>query len=114
MNAVSTIQRYGLAVISCGVALPVVWPIDAPASCLLLAVMVSSLFGGLEPGLLSVALSGIAYEHFFLWRAASPAHEPAAFLRFAVLLAATSLVSGLVEVKRRAEQSRTRAEEALR
>jgi len=114
MNAVSKIQRYGLAVISCGVALPVAWPIDAPASCFLLAVMVSSLFGGLGPGLLSVALSAIAYEHFFLWRTAPPAHEPAAFFRFAAFLVATMLVTGLMELKRRAEQSRTRAERALR
>jgi C4-dicarboxylate-specific signal transduction histidine kinase len=107
-------QRYGLAAISCGVALPVAWPIDAPASCFLLAVMVSSLFGGLGPGLLSVTLSAIAYEHFFLWRTAPPAHEPAAFFRFAAFLVATLLVTGLMEVKRRAERSRTRAEEALR
>jgi len=114
MNVLSKIQRYGLAVISCGVALPVAWPIDAPASCLLLAVMVSSLFGGLGPGLLSVALSAIAYEHFFLWRTASPPHEPAALLRFTAFLLATLLVTGLMEMKRRAEHSRTRAEEALR
>ena len=107
-------QRYGLAAISCGAALPVAWPIDAPASCFLLAVMVSSLFGGLGPGLLSVTLSAIAYEHFFLWRTAPPAHEPAAFFRFAAFLVATLLVTGLMEVKRRAERSRTRAEEALR
>jgi len=110
----SKIQRYGLAAICCGVALPVAWPIDAPASCFLLAVMISSLFGGLGPGLLSVALSAIAYEHFFLWRTAPPAHEPAAFFRFAAFLVATLLVTGLMEVKRRAERSRTRAEEALR
>ena len=114
MKQPSKFQHYGLAVISCGVALPLAWPIDAPASCFLLAVMVSSLFGGLGPGLLSVALSAIAYERFFLWRAAPPAHEPAAFFRFAAFLVATFLVSGVLEVKRRAEQSRTRAEEALR
>jgi C4-dicarboxylate-specific signal transduction histidine kinase len=114
MKVLSKIYRYGLAVVSCGVALPVAWPIDAPASCFLLAVMVSSLFGGLGPGLLSVALSAIAYEHFFLWRTALAAHEPAAFFRFAAFLVATLLVTGLMEAKRRAEQSRTRAEEALR
>jgi C4-dicarboxylate-specific signal transduction histidine kinase len=114
MKILAKLKRYGLAIISCGVALPVAWPIDAPASCFLLAVMVSSLFGGFGPGLLSVALSAIAYEHFFLWRTSPPAHEPAAFLRFAVFLVATLLVSGLMEMKRRAEESRNRAEEALR
>jgi C4-dicarboxylate-specific signal transduction histidine kinase len=114
MKVLSKLQRYGLAVICCGLALPVAWPIDAPASCFLLAVMVSSLFGGLGPGLLSVTLSAVAYEHFFLWRTFPPAHEPAAFLRFTVFLVASLLVTGLVEMKRRAEESRTRAEEELR
>lgn len=114
MRVPSKLQHYGLAVISCGVALAVAWPINAPASCFLLAVMVSSLFGGLGPGLLAVALSAIAYEHFFLWRISFPAHEPAALLRFIVFLVATLLVTGLIETKRRAEHSRTRAEEALR
>jgi C4-dicarboxylate-specific signal transduction histidine kinase len=114
MKIPSKLQRYGLAIISCGVALPVAWPIDAPASCFLLAVMVSSLFGGLGPGVLSVALSAIAYEHFFLWRIPHPAHEPAAFLRFTVFLVATLLVTGLMEMKRRAEKGRSRAQEALR
>jgi|SRR5882672_5886601 len=114
MKTLSQLNRYGLAIVSCGVALPVAWPIDAPASCFLLAVMVSSLFGGFGPGLLSVALSAITYEHFFLWRTSPPAHEPAAFFRFAVFLVATLLVTGLMEMKRRAEESRNRTEEALR
>src|SRR5258707_2555723 len=114
MKVLSTLQRYGLAIISCGIALPVAWPIDAPASCFLLAVMVSSLFGGLGPGVLSVALSAIAYEHFFLWRIPHPAHEPAAFLRFTVFLIATVLVAGLMEMKRGGEEGRCRAQEALR
>jgi C4-dicarboxylate-specific signal transduction histidine kinase len=90
------------------------WPIDAPSSCFLLAVTVSSLFGGLGPGLLSVALSALAFEHFFLWRTFPPAHETATFLRFAVFVIATLLITALMEVKRRVEQSRTRAQEALR
>jgi C4-dicarboxylate-specific signal transduction histidine kinase len=114
MRVLSKVQRYGLAVICCGLALPVAWPIDAPASCFLLAVMVSNLFGGLGPGLLSVALSAVLYEQFFLWRAFPRAHEPAAFLRFTVFLVATFLVTGLIEMKRRAEESRNRAEEELR
>ena len=114
MKVLSKVERYGLAVISCAIALPVAWPIDAPASCFLLAVMVSSLFGGLGPGLLSVALSAITYEHFFLWRTSAPVREPAALFRFTVFIVATVLVTGLLELKRRAEESRNRAEAALR
>jgi C4-dicarboxylate-specific signal transduction histidine kinase len=114
MKAFSNLQRYGLAIISCGVALVLAWPIDAPSSCFLLAVTVSSLFGGLGPGLLSVALSALAFEHFFLWRTFPPAHETATFLRFAVFVVATLLITSLMEAKRRVENSRTRAQEALR
>jgi C4-dicarboxylate-specific signal transduction histidine kinase len=63
---------------------------------------------------LSVALSALAFYHFFLWRTFPPAHESATFLRFAVFLMATFLITLLMEVKRRVEEARTRAQEALR
>jgi len=114
MKVLSTIRGYGLATICCGVALAVAWPIDAPSSCFLLAVTVSSLFGGLGPGLFSVALSALAFDYFFLRREFPLATEPATYLRFAVFLAAALLIAGLMEMKRRGEESRNRAEEALR
>jgi C4-dicarboxylate-specific signal transduction histidine kinase len=114
MKALSKLQRYGLATISCGVALAVAWPIDAPSSCFLLAVTVSSLFGGLGPGLLSVGLSNLAFNYFFLRRTLPPAIEPAIYLRSAVFLVATLLITALMEIKRRVEESRNRAEGALR
>jgi signal transduction histidine kinase len=114
MKALSKLQRYGLATISCGVALAVAWVIDAPSSCFLLAVTVSSLFGGFGAGLLSVGLSALAFGYFFLRRTLPPVVEPAIYLRFAVFLAATLLVTGLMEIKRRVEESRNRSEEALR
>jgi C4-dicarboxylate-specific signal transduction histidine kinase len=114
MKAPSKLQRYGLATISCGVALAVAWPIGAPSSCFLLAVTVSSLFGGLGPGLLSVGLSALVFDHFFLRRSLPPAIEPAIYLRSAVFLVATLLITGLMEIKRRVEESRNHAEGALR
>jgi C4-dicarboxylate-specific signal transduction histidine kinase len=114
MKALSKLQRYGLAIISCGLALAVAWPVDAPASCFLLAVAVSSLFGGLGPGLLSIGLSAVAFNYLFLRRTIPPAVEPAVFIRFAVFLLATLLIAILIEIKRRVENSRDRTEEALR
>src|ERR1700674_2859049 len=114
MRVLSAIRGYGLATICCGIALAVAWPIDAPSSCFLLAVTVSSLFGGLGPGLFSVALSAIAFDYFFLWRTFPPAHQSATLLRFAVFMAAAFLIAGLMEIKRRGEESRNRAEGALR
>ena len=114
MKVPSQLQRYGLATISCGLALAVAWPIDAPSSCFLLAVAVSSLFGGLGPGLLSVGLSNLAFNSFFLRRTLAAAAEPAIYLRSAVFLLATFLITGLMEIKRRVEESRNHAEGALR
>jgi len=114
MRGLSNIQRYGLAIVSCGIALPLARPIDAPSSCFLLAVTVTSLFGGLGPGLFSVALSALGFVYFFLRTTLPQAHEPATLLRFAAFLAAALLITGLMEIKRRAEQSRNRAEEELR
>lgn len=114
MKALSKLEAYGLAAISSGVALAVAWPIDAPASCFLLAVAVSSFFGGLGPGLLSIGLSAVAFKYLFLRRTTPPAVEPAVLLRFAVFLVATLLIAALIEIKRRVENSRNRAEEALR
>jgi signal transduction histidine kinase len=113
MKALSKPQGYVLAAVSCGVALAVAWPIDAPASCFLLAVAVSSLFGGLGPGLLSIGLSALAFGSLFLRRTIPPAVEPALFFRFAVFVLATLLIAALIEIKRRVEDSRNHAEEAL-
>jgi C4-dicarboxylate-specific signal transduction histidine kinase len=113
-EVLSKLQRYSLATISCGAALALAWPIDAPASCFLLAVTVSSLFGGLGPGLLSVGFSALAFDYFFLRRTAPPADEPAVFLRFVVFLLAALFITGLMEAKRRVEESRNRTEVALR
>src|SRR5882762_1432524 len=114
MMVLSKLGTYGLAIISCGVALAVARPIDAPSSCFLLAVTVSSLFGGLWPGLFSVALSALAFDHFFLRTEFPQASESATFLRFAAFLAVALLITGLMEIKRRVEESRNRAEGALR
>jgi hypothetical protein len=46
-------------------------------------------FGGLGPGLLSVALSALAFRYLFLRRIIPPTIEGAAFLRFSIFLLAT-------------------------
>jgi C4-dicarboxylate-specific signal transduction histidine kinase len=113
MKVFSKLRNYGLAIVCCGVALEVARPIDAPSSCFLLAVTVSNLFGGLGPGLFSIALSALAFDRFFLWRDV-PQSTEATILRFTVFLAAALLIAVLMEIKRRVEESRNRAEEELR
>jgi len=80
MVLVSELRRYSLAAISCGLVLAVAWPSDAPTSCFFLAAMVSSLYGGKGPGLMSVALSALAYDYFFLPPRFHLAIEPSSYV----------------------------------
>jgi len=100
---VATLRRYGIAVIFCSVALAVAWPLDAPSSCFFLAVMATSLLEGKGPSLLSVGLSALAFDYFFLPPRFHLFVQPASYLRFAAFLGATLLVdmahiAGLVAV----------------
>ena len=98
MKVLSQIRRYGLAAISCGLALAVAWRFDAPTSCFFLAVMVSSLYGGKGPGLFAVALSSLAFDYFFLPPRFQFDLDLASFLRFGPFLVASLLVVGVIEV----------------
>jgi PAS domain S-box-containing protein len=106
MNIVSNLRCYGLAAVSCALALAVARPLDAPSSCFALAVMVSSLYGGKGPGLLSVGLSALAFDYFFLPPLFQLSVEPSSLLRFAVFLGSILLITGLIEAKRIVEESR--------
>src|ERR1700683_5458637 len=100
---VSQVWRYGLAAISCAVALAVALPTNAAASCFTIAVLVSSLYGGRGPGIFSVVLSALSFDYFFL----PPQHHftvtIASFPRFAAFLIVIVLIAALMEAKRRAE-----------
>jgi len=106
MRVLSTAWRYGLAVISCGFALALAIPLDAPSSCFFLAVMVSTLYGGKGPGLLSLALSALGFDYFFLEPKYSFTMKPLSSLQFAAFLGAIIVVSILIEAKRRSDEAR--------
>jgi len=106
VKVLSQIRPYGLAAISCGLALAVAWPLDAPVSCFFLAVMVSGLYGGKGPGLFAVGLSALAFDYFFLPPRFQIDLDTASFLRFGPFFGANLLVVGLIEAKRRTEKAR--------
>jgi hypothetical protein len=105
---VVTLGRYGFAVVVCGFALALALPLDAPSSCFFLAVMASSLWGGKGPGFLSVGLSALAFDYFFVPTRFHLFANPASGLRVAAFLGSTFLVTGIIEIKRRVEESRER------
>jgi hypothetical protein len=106
-------RHYGVAVIACGVALLVARPLNASSSCFLLAVIVSSLFGGRGPGLVAVGLSAIAFDLFFLPSPLPFSSDPSYYLRFGVFLAAAITASQLIEAKKRIEETLRRTQTQL-
>ena len=105
MNKVSVLRGYGVAVFTCGIALIIARPLNAESSCFVLAVIVSSLFGGRGPGLLAVLLSAIAFDFFFLPSPLSLSSAPSSFLRFGVFLVVALAASQLIETRRRSEEA---------
>src|ERR1035438_10108568 len=106
MRVLSKAWPYGLAVISCGLAVAVAIPLDSPSSCFFLAVMVSTLYGGKGPGVVSVVLSSLAFDYFFLPPKYHLWIQPSSYPRFAAFLLSVLVVAVLIEAKRRAEQAR--------
>ncbi len=106
VKVLSQIPRYGLAAISCGLALAVAWPLDAPSSCFFLAIMVSGLYGGKGPGLVAVGLSALAFKYFFVSPRFQLYIDPSSYLRFGAFLGAILLIAALIEAKRRVEEAR--------
>jgi signal transduction histidine kinase len=113
VNKVVKMRHYAVAAIACGVALVVARPLKAESSCFLLAIIVSSLFGGRGPGLLAVALSAIAFDLYFLPSPLSFSSDPSSYLRFVVFLAAAITASQLIEAKRRIEETLRRTQTRL-
>jgi signal transduction histidine kinase len=105
MHKLSILRGYGVAAIACGIALMIAGPLNAESSCFVLAVIVSSLFGGRGPGLLAVFLSAIAFDVFFLPSPLSLSSAPSSYLRFGVFLLVALAASQLIETKRRSEEA---------
>jgi C4-dicarboxylate-specific signal transduction histidine kinase len=105
VNKLRMLRHYGLAVIACGIALIVAGPLDAASSCSLLAIMVSSLFGGRGPGLLAVGLSAMAFNFLFLPAPLSLSSDPSSYFRFGVFLVTALTAVQLIEKKRQIEEA---------
>jgi len=105
---------YVFAVALCGGAIAVAWPLDAPVSCLFLAVILSSFYGGRGPAILAALLSSVAFEYLFLPPRFSFAIREASYARLAVFLVSLVLVTWLVETRRTKEQAYRRIGEQHR
>jgi PAS domain S-box-containing protein len=114
MSFISKIERYGLAVCACGLAVTLARLWGAPSSSLLLAVMVSALFGGRGPGLFSIGLSAVAFDFFFVSPKLQFWSDRSSYTRFAAFIGAALLIDQLISAKRRSDEARRRSDEDYR
>jgi hypothetical protein len=102
-TASSTVQRYGLALAICVVAIALTWLTSAPSSCFLAAITVICLYAGRGPGLLSIAICALAFIAYILTPDSYILVEFNNYLRFAAFLAAAIIISLLVQDYQRAD-----------
>jgi C4-dicarboxylate-specific signal transduction histidine kinase len=113
------IWSYAIAVLSVAAALIISrWPAlhleAAPVSLFLCAVMFSAWFGGVGPGLLATALSGLAFYYYFLPPMFSLAAKPEEIPRLVIFGVSALFVGSLSAAQRSATESLRRARDDLR
>jgi signal transduction histidine kinase len=114
------ILGYGVAVVSVTaaiIALSVMearWQGSAPVSLFLMAVIVSTLVGGIKPGLLATALSILGFDYFVLRVGGSFANQPVHAVQILSLAIAAAYVIWLTATERGAVESVRRAHDELR
>jgi PAS domain S-box-containing protein len=109
MKLLSHLRRYGLVTAVCCGAIVIGGLSGAQATCLLIAVMVGSLYGDRYCSLLSVGISVIAFDLFFLPPRNHLSISPDAYPRFAAFTIAAFLIRFLI--RSREEKIRKNARE---
>jgi PAS domain S-box-containing protein len=115
----TSILRYGVAVITVGLALLVTQQVDllasrAPFALFLAAVIISTWYGGRNPGLLTVALSALVSTYFILRPLYSHASNADNILRVSTFILLSLLVNFLTSARQRSEQSLRESEKRYR
>ncbi len=96
MKSSSDVYRYALVIATCCVRDLCSWTSGAEATCLLLAVMVSSLYGGRYPSLVGVGISVLSFDFFFLTPRFHFSVKPAAYPRFIAFTVAAFVIRYLI------------------
>ena len=111
--------RYGVAVITVGLALLVTQQVDLlagriPFALFLAAVIISTWYGGRNPGLLAIALSAVVCNYFIIRPLSSPMLDDDNTLRVGAFIFLSLLVSFLTSARQRSEQSLRESEKRYR
>jgi PAS domain S-box-containing protein len=110
---------YGVAILTVAAALISLllleghWRLSVPVSALLLAVIISTWFGGVRPGLLSMALAILSFDYFLLHVSGPLAREPIEAIRLVSLATVASYLVWITATEASATQSLRRAHDEL-
>jgi len=96
MKSSSDLYPYAFVLVTAMIAIFAGWISGADATCLLLAVMVCSLYGGRSPSLAGVGISIVAFDFFFLTPRYHFSIAPIAYPRFVAFTAAAFVIRYLI------------------
>lgn len=96
MRISSNLYCYALVIAACCIAIFVGWISGAETSCLFLAIMVGSLYGGRYPSLMGIGIVAAAFDFFFLAPRYSFSVSPNSYPRFIAFAAATFVIRYLI------------------
>ena len=109
MRLASRLRSYSFASAICIVATIMSWISGAPSSCFHLAIVICSLYGENGAGLLSLGLSIVSFEYFFLSPRFQFAIESSSYPRLAAFVATAVCVNLVIAAKQRGDRAHREA-----
>lgn len=109
MRLASRLRSYSFASAICIVATIMSWISGAPSSCFHLAIVICSLYGENGAGLLSLGLSIVSFEYFFLSPRFQFSIEPSSYPRLAAFVATAVCVNLVIAAKQRGDRAHREA-----
>jgi signal transduction histidine kinase len=103
------LRSFSFAVVVCFAATLLSWVSRAPSSCFHLAIVICTLYGRRGAGLLSVGLTALSFDYFFLSSHFRFSPELSRYPRFAAFIATALCINLAIAAKQRAERARREA-----
>jgi signal transduction histidine kinase len=111
MRLSSRLRSYSFATAICTVATIMSWVSGAPSSCFHLGVVICSLYAENGAGLLSIGLSIVCFDYFFLSPRFQFSVQPSSYPRLAAFIATAVCVNLVIAAKQRGDRARREAME---
>src|ERR1700679_3607114 len=109
MRVTLRLRSFCFAAAVCIAAALLSWVSGAPSSCFHLAIVICSLYGGRGAGLLSVGLTALGFDYFFLSPHFRFSPELSTYPRFAAFIATGLCINLAIAAKQRAERAHREA-----